>query len=61
MMRRHPEAPNGLTEYMVVKTIGTLRARNIDELSLNFAAFARLLHSPEGVTERLIRRVLQLC
>ncbi len=60
MMRRHPEAPNGLTEYMVVKTIETLHARNIDELSLNFAAFARLLHSPEGVTERLIRRVLQL-
>ena len=60
MMRRHPEAPNGLTEYMIVKTIETLRARNIDELSLNFAAFARFLHSPEGVAQRLMRRLLQL-
>lgn len=60
MMRRHPETPNGLTEYMIVKTIETLREQGIDELSLNFAAFARLLHSPEGVAERLLRRLLQL-
>ena len=60
MMRRHPAAPNGLTEYMIVKTIEELRERGIDELSLNFAAFARLLHSPEGVAERLVRRLLQL-
>jgi lysyl-tRNA synthetase class 2 len=60
MMRRHPDAPNGLTEYMIVKTIETLRARNIDELSLNFAAFARFLHSPEGAAERVMRRLLHL-
>lgn len=60
MMRRHPDAPNGITEYMIVKTIEELRERGIEELSLNFAAFARLLHSPEGVAERLIRRALQL-
>lgn len=60
MMRRHPEAPNGLTEFMIVKTIEQLRDRGINELSLNFAAFARLLHSPEGIAERLLRRFLQL-
>ena len=60
LMRRHPESPNGLTEYMTVKTIEELRARGISEISLNFAAFARLLHSPEGVAERLGRRLLQL-
>jgi lysyl-tRNA synthetase class 2 len=60
MMRRHPDAPNGLTEYMIVKAIKDLRERGIDELSLNFASFARLLHSPEGVAERLLRRLLQL-
>jgi lysyl-tRNA synthetase class 2 len=60
MMRRHPEAPNGLTEYMIVKTIEALRDRSIAELSLNFAAFARLLHSPEGVPQRLLRRLLQI-
>lgn len=60
MMRRHPEAPNGLTEYMVVKTIENLRDQGIGEISLNFAAFARLLHSPDGVAERLARRLLQV-
>ena len=60
MMRRHPEAPNGLTEYMIVKTIEGLRDRGVNEISLNFAAFARLLHSPDGVTERLARRLLQV-
>ena len=60
MMRRHPDAPNGLTEYMIVKAIEDLSTRGIEELSLNFAAFARLLHSPEGVGERLFRRLLKL-
>jgi len=60
LMRRHPESPNGLTEYMTVKTIEELRERGIKEISLNFAAFARLLHSPAGVAERLGRRMLQL-
>jgi lysyl-tRNA synthetase, class II len=60
LMRRHPASPNGLTEYMIVKTIQDLRDRSIDEVSLNFAAFARLLHSPDGVAERLLRRLLQL-
>ena len=59
-MRRHPESPNGLTEYMIVKTIEDLRHRGVKEFSLNFAAFARLLHSPEGVAERLVRRLLQV-
>lgn len=60
MMRRHPQTPNGLTEYMIVQTIAGLRATGIEEISLNFAAFARLLHSPSGPAERLVRRVLQI-
>jgi lysyl-tRNA synthetase class 2 len=60
MMRRHPKSPNGLTEYMIVKTIEDLRDRGLAEISLNFAAFARLLHSPDGVAERLARRLLQV-
>jgi lysyl-tRNA synthetase class 2 len=59
-MRRHPESPNGLTEFMIVKTIEELRGWGVDEISLNFAAFARLLHSPGGVAERLARRLLQV-
>ena len=60
MMRRDPEAPNGLTEFMIVKAIENFRERGIDEISLNFAAFARLLHSPKGVAERFVKRLLQV-
>ena len=41
-MRRDPDTPNGLTEFMIVEAIEQLRARGVTEVSLNFAAFARL-------------------
>ena len=41
-MRRDPETPNGLTEYLVARSIEPFRERGIEEVSLNFAAFARL-------------------
>ncbi len=57
LMRRDPETPNGLTEFMVVKAIEQLRARGIDEVSLNFAAFARFIHDPQGLLERAAGRL----
>jgi lysyl-tRNA synthetase, class II len=57
LMRREPDTPNGLTEFMVVKAIAGLRARGIAEMSLNFAAFARFLHSPRGRAEMLAGRL----
>ena len=39
-MRRDRDTPNGLTEFLVVRAIELLRERGIEELSLNFAAFA---------------------
>jgi lysyl-tRNA synthetase, class II len=51
-MRRRPESPNGTTEFRIVKAIEALRDRGIAEVSLNFAAFARLLREPEGLLER---------
>ncbi len=56
LMRRDPASPNGLTEFMVVRAIERLRERGIEELSLNFAAFARFFHSPQGWLERLAGR-----
>ncbi len=53
-MRRGPDAPNGLMEFLTVRSIELFRDRGIDELSLNFAAFARLLHSPVSWRERLL-------
>jgi lysyl-tRNA synthetase class 2 len=60
LMRRDRETVNGLTEYMVVSAIELLRERGIEELSLNFAAFARLLHSPSGAWERTLGRLVTL-
>jgi lysyl-tRNA synthetase class 2 len=59
-MRRDPGTPNGLTEFMVVQAIELLRQRGIEELSLNFAAFARWLHSPRHAAERALGKVIAL-
>jgi lysyl-tRNA synthetase class 2 len=58
LMRRDREAPNGLTEFLVARGVELLRARGVEEVSLNFAAFARLLHSPRGRFDRLLARLV---
>ena len=61
-MRRRPDAPNGLTEFLVVETLGWAREAGATELSLNFCALTDFL-APERVTtpvRRLVRRVLLL-
>ncbi len=57
-MRRERDTPNGLTEFLIVEAIEHLRARGIDEVSLNFAAFARLLREPSGLVERALARII---
>lgn len=59
-MRRERDTPNGLTEFMVVRAIEALRGRGVRELSLNFAAFARWMHDPAHLGERLLGRVAAL-
>ncbi|MBV8217202.1 MAG: DUF2156 domain-containing protein [Solirubrobacterales bacterium] len=59
-MRRDPDTPNGLTEFLVVRAIELLRERGIDELSLNFAAFAKWMHSPEKRLERVLGKLIAL-
>jgi lysyl-tRNA synthetase, class II len=59
-MRRDPSTPNGLTEFMVVSAVELLRERGVDEMSLNFAAFARWIHSPERPAERALGKLLAL-
>jgi lysyl-tRNA synthetase class 2 len=59
-MRRDRETPNGLTEFLVARGIELLRARGIEEVSLNFAAFARFLHDPRGPVERALGRLVSL-
>jgi lysyl-tRNA synthetase class 2 len=57
-MRRDPDTPNGLTEFMVASAAELLRERGMDEISLNFAAFARWTHSPERWYERLLGKLV---
>jgi lysyl-tRNA synthetase class 2 len=59
-MRRDPGTPNGLTEFLVVRAIELLRERGVEELSLNFAAFAKWMHSPERRLERVLGKLIAL-
>ncbi|MGO9753461.1 MAG: phosphatidylglycerol lysyltransferase domain-containing protein [Solirubrobacteraceae bacterium] len=53
-MRRDPDTPNGLTEFLVTQAVELLRERGIEELSLNFATAARFMNNPRNRTERIL-------
>jgi lysyl-tRNA synthetase, class II len=59
-MRRDPDTPNGLTEFLVARAAELLRERGLRELSLNFATFARWMHSPVRWHERVLGKVVAL-
>ena len=60
LMRRDRDSVNGLTEFLVVSAIEMLRERGIEEMSLNFSAFARLLRDPDNLFERTLGRLVAL-
>jgi lysylphosphatidylglycerol synthetase-like protein (DUF2156 family) len=57
LMRRRPSSANGITEYLIAEAALALGARGCMRLSLNFAAWGRLLDSAEdaGLSGRLQR------
>ena len=55
LMRHDPDAPNGITEFLIVRTAEALADRGVRRLSMNFAAFGRLL-DPE-IQHGPLRRV----
>jgi lysyl-tRNA synthetase class 2 len=59
-MRRDPETPNGLTEFLVARATELLREQGLSEMSLNFAAFAKWMHSPEKRHERVLGKLVSL-
>jgi lysyl-tRNA synthetase, class II len=59
-MRRDRSTPNGLMEFLVVRSIELLRERGVEEISLNFAAFGRWLRRPEGWFEEVLGRAVSL-
>ena len=52
--------PNGLTEFLVCRALELLGERGVDELSLNFAAFGRLVARPRNRVERVAGRAIRL-
>ena len=59
-MRRDPQTPNGLTEFLVARATELLRDRGLQEMSLNFAAFAKWMHNPEKRYERVLGKLVSL-
>ena len=57
-MRRDPATPNGLMEYLIVRTLEWARTHGAGEISLNFCVFADLLAEPRGGLERTARKLL---
>jgi len=57
LMRRDPETPNGLTEFLVTEAVELLKERGIKEMSLNFATAARYMHDPHGPVERALGKL----
>ncbi|HEY1479062.1 MAG TPA: phosphatidylglycerol lysyltransferase domain-containing protein [Gaiellales bacterium] len=62
-MRRLPETPNGLNEFLICETLAWARARGYRSVSLNFAAFAAVLDPPArldrvaALEARVLRRL----
>jgi lysyl-tRNA synthetase, class II len=59
-MRRRPDTPNGLTEFLVVQTLAWARECEATELSLNFCALADFVSPERAVTvpRRAVRRAI---
>jgi lysyl-tRNA synthetase, class II len=62
LMRRLPDAANGIIEFLIARTAAELDDRGVARLSLNFAAFSRLLDDDVQHTrmDRFLRRVVDL-
>jgi lysyl-tRNA synthetase, class II len=59
-MRRSPDTPNGLMEYLVAQLIVWARDREAEEISLNFCVFADLLmDATPGRLQAVGRRLLK--
>jgi lysyl-tRNA synthetase class 2 len=61
-MRRLPDTPNGLTEFLVCRAIDWARERGVERMSLNFAAFGGLLRADAdtgGASARLAGHALR--
>jgi lysylphosphatidylglycerol synthetase-like protein (DUF2156 family) len=62
LMRHRPDAPNGMTEYLIARTALALQAEGISRLSMNFAMWGRLYQADVhySIGQRLAKRVVDV-
>ncbi|HEX2502706.1 MAG TPA: lysine--tRNA ligase [Miltoncostaeaceae bacterium] len=60
LMRREPNAPNGITEYLIVRAAEELGRAGVVRLSMNFAAWGRLFNADAelGPADRALKWVV---
>ncbi len=59
VMRRDPETPNGMTEFLLTRTMMQLDSMGLDRFSMNFAAWGRFFE--DDVEYSLPQRFAKLC
>src|SRR5215208_1993715 len=62
LMQRDPDAPNGMTEFLIANAALALGERGFTKLSMNFAAWGRLFDAGARLTpaQRVQKRVAEL-
>ena len=62
LMRRDPDAPNGMTEFLLTRTIMRMDQDGFERLSMNFAAWGRLFYEDIHYTvpQRMAKQLLEL-
>jgi lysyl-tRNA synthetase, class II len=62
LMQHDPDAPNGMTEFLIAKTAVALGAQGYRRLSMNFAAWGRLFDERLKLSpsQRALRKVAQV-
>ncbi|MGH4022980.1 MAG: lysine--tRNA ligase, partial [Pseudonocardiaceae bacterium] len=62
LMRHDPEAPNGMTEFLIAGAARELGARGVVRLSMNFAVWGRLFADdiPFTAAQRLAKRAVEV-
>jgi lysyl-tRNA synthetase, class II len=62
LMQRDPNAPNGMTEFLIANAALALGERGFQRLSMNFAAWGRLFDSGARLTvpQRMLKKVAEV-
>lgn len=54
LVRHGKEAPNGINEFLIVKTAEYFKEKSINKISLNFAAFSNMFESNKKISNKVL-------